>query len=287
MSRCAVLGLGAMGSRVARRLLLAGHDVTVWNRSPDAADSLRAAGARVERTPREAAASSEFVISMLTDDHAARAVWMAADTGVVAGMNEGAIAIEQSTVTPAWVEELGAALGKRGVFCVDAPVVGSRPQADSGQLVHLVGGRLEDVTRVSAILAGMGSALHHMGPLGSGAAMKLLVNALFGIQVAALGELMGVAERSRIGASRLLEVMPELAVTSPALKGAMALIAARNFAPLFPLALVEKDIQYAVGQAQKLNAPAPLTAHALEVFSRACNSGYGAENITAVTKLFA
>jgi 3-hydroxyisobutyrate dehydrogenase len=116
--------------------------------------------------------------------------------------------------------------------------------------------------------------------------MKLLVNALFGIQVVALGELTGLAARSGLEVTRLLQVLPELAVTSPALKGALGLVSARNFEPLFPLALVEKDFKYAVNQAEGVGALTPLTRQALDVFGRACKEGYGAENITAVTKLF-
>lgn len=286
MTRCAVLGLGAMGSRIAARLLIAGHQVTVWNRSSAPAEKLGSAGARIARTPREAAEHGEVVISMVTDDRASRAIWMEERTGALGGLSEAAVAVEQSTVTPAWAIELAELARGRGARCIDAPVVGSRPQADAGHLVHLVGGPTEIFARVAPVLSAMGCAAHHMGPNGAGATMKLVVNAFFGIQVAALGELVGVARRSRLDNGRMLDVLCELAVTSPALRGAIGLITAQDFAPLFPLALVKKDFQYAVSQAESVGASAPLTRRTQDLLSQACAQGLGAENITALTKLF-
>ena len=111
MSKIAFLGLGAMGSRMAPHLTKAGHDVTVWNRSPAAVAAAVARGARSAATPREAAEGAEFVFSMLTDDDASKAVWMTADTGALAGLGRGATAIEASTVSPEWLRSLAAAMG--------------------------------------------------------------------------------------------------------------------------------------------------------------------------------
>lgn len=285
-TRYAILGLGAMGKRIAARLLAAGHALIVWNRSPAAAEELRQAGARVAETPRQAAAEADVVISMVTDDQAARSLWTHPESGALAGLREHAVAVEMSTVTPGWAVELAELAQASGALCVDAPVVGSRPQADAGQLVYLVGGSTEAVKRLAPVFSATSSAAHHLGPSGAGASMKLVVNALFGIQVAALGELLGLAQRSRLDVGRVLQVLQELAVTSPAIKGASGLISARNFAPLFPLALVEKDFRYAVELAEKAGAIAPLTRQALATFSHACERGLAAENITGVVKLF-
>src|SRR5271168_1104442 len=138
--RIAVLGLGAMGRRMAVRLLRAGHSVSVYNRSAGPLHDLVAAGAMAGTTPRAAADGAEIVIAMVRDNEASRAVWCDEQDGALKGIGAGAIAIESSTLTPGWVRELAAKVQQTGANLLDAPVVGSRPQADAGQLIHLVGG---------------------------------------------------------------------------------------------------------------------------------------------------
>jgi 3-hydroxyisobutyrate dehydrogenase len=137
-TKITVLGLGAMGSRMAGNLLKAGHSITVWNRTPAAAAVLVSAGAKQAATPKEAVAGSDFVIAMVRDDEVSRELWLSPETGALAGMVESAVAIESSTLTPNWVRGLGAAVEKRGYAFLEAPVAGSRPQAEAGQLVYLV-----------------------------------------------------------------------------------------------------------------------------------------------------
>lgn len=286
MMKIAVLGLGAMGRRMAQRLLEARYHVVVWNRSAPPAEELRARGATLARLPREAAEQAEVVISMLTDDEASRSVWADPTTGALGGLRAGSVALECSTVTPAWATELAALVHGRGAAFLDAPVVGSRPQAEAGQLIYLVGGEQETLARVKELLGAMGGAIHHLGPVGAGARMKLAVNALFGIQVAALGELLGSLRRSGVEVARACEVLGSLPVCSPALKGAGALMLARRFEPLFPIHLVEKDFRYALRAAEEVGAALPLVSQAHEVFSRARQQGHGQENITAVARLF-
>src|SRR5690606_29156751 len=131
----------------------------------------------------------------------------------------GSIAIESSTLTPAWVRELAQHIDQRGAAFLDAPVVGSRPQAEAGSLVYLVGGSHDVFERVQPVLAAMGGAFHHLGPIGAGTTMKLAVNAYLGIQVAALGEVLGFASKGGLAYERAAEVLTGLAVMSPALKG--------------------------------------------------------------------
>jgi len=162
MSKISVLGLGAMGARMAAHLIKAGHDVTVWNRTADAAKPLVAAGATQAQTPKEAAAGAAFVVAMVRDDDASRRVWLDPDNGALAGMSAGAVAIESSTLTPGWIRELGHAIAERGVALLEAPVSGSRVQADAGQLVYFVGGDDTTLARAEPVLKAMGSAVHHV-----------------------------------------------------------------------------------------------------------------------------
>ena len=286
MTHIAVLGLGAMGARMATRLIAAGHDVCVYNRTAERAAPLQQLGARIARSPRDAAEQADIVIAMVTDDAASRALWLDKETGALAALGTGALAIESSTLTPAWVSDLAAAAAARGVGFLDAPVAGSRPQAEAGQLIYLVGGAAPDLERAKPVLAVLGGAIHHVGPVGQGTAMKLAVNAFFGVQVAAMGEVLGLLRRAGVATDAAAEILGALPVTSPALKGIAGLMAARNFAPLFPIDLVAKDFHYIAAAAQAAGADLPVAAAAGDVFTRAKDAGLGGDNIAGVVQLF-
>jgi len=191
MSDVAVLGMGGMGSRIARRLLDAGHPVTVWNRTPERARPLVEAGATAASTPAEATSSVEVVLTMLADPEALRDVTEASD-GVVAGASESTTVIEMSTVGPDAVMRLAARL-PAGARFLDAPVLGSLSEAESGTLRVFIGGDGVDVERWTPLLAALGTPMH-VGPVGSGAAAKLVANStLVGI-LGVLGEALAFAD---------------------------------------------------------------------------------------------
>jgi 3-hydroxyisobutyrate dehydrogenase len=281
----AVLGLGAMGSRIAHRLLAAGHTVTVWNRSPNAATPLRAHGAQLAPTPRDAAVNADIVLASLTDDNASREVWLAPDTGAAHGLSPTSVALELSTLTPAWVIKLANAVHDRGAHFLDAPVVGSRPQAEAGQLAFLVGGPASAVARVSSVLAPLAAAVHHVGTTGDGTKLKLAVNALFAVQVAAYAELTGWLLRDGVSADAL-SIMGTLPVMSPALSGAAMQIAKAAYPPLFPVALVEKDLRYLVQSADARGSAVPVATAARAQFAVAVTKGMGGDNIAGVAQLY-
>lgn len=284
MTKIAFLGLGAMGSRMAHRLLDAGHDLTIWNRTtPYAADW---AGAKIAASPRDAASGAEIVIAMVRDDAAATAVWLDPKSGALAGMHAGALALECSTVSADWARTLHAACAAAGVECLDVPVVGSRPQAEAGALIFLVGGAEATKNAVDPVLAAMGGAAHHCGGPGSGATTKLLINALFGIQVTAIAELLGLAAAQGLDLARIAAIIGETPVASPALKGAMGGMLAGAFAPMFPIDLVAKDFALARNASQLSGARSPMTDAAATVFDDALAAGLGGENLTAVAKLY-
>jgi 3-hydroxyisobutyrate dehydrogenase len=289
MKSVALLGAGAMGSRMAKRLLKAGHKVVVYNRTRERAEALESEGAAWAGSPREAAERCEIVVSMVTDDVASRALWLEPadpDTGAVAGLRKGAIAIESSTVTPSWVRQLGDAVAERSAEFLDAPVVGSRPQADAGALIYLVGGAESAVAAAREVLAAMGATLHHVGPTGSGTLMKLAVNALFGCQVAALAEIVGMVRRAGMDPKNAIDLLGKMPITSPALQGIGAQMAARAFAPLFPVKLVEKDFRYVLEAAAQVEAATPVCAAVREVYAKARREGHGEENISGVVQVF-
>jgi 3-hydroxyisobutyrate dehydrogenase len=286
MTRIALLGLGAMGQRMARRLLEAGHELTVWNRSPAAAEPLVRAGARPATTPRQAADGAELVWSMVYDDAASQRVWLADADGAAAALARDAIAVESSTLGAEWVSQLAAHFAAAGTAFVDAPVAGSRVQAEAGQLIFMAGGMADVVDRLRPVLAALGSAVHHVGPVGSGAWLKLVVNTLFATQVAAMAEQLGVLRKAGIEASGALAALRAMPVTSPAAAGAASLMLARNFSPQAPVDLIAKDLGYALRSGQQLGADMPLTAAVQARLQAAQAAGFGADNVVALARLY-
>jgi 3-hydroxyisobutyrate dehydrogenase len=287
MLRIAVLGMGAMGFRMAQNLVSTKHQVIVYNRTKDKAMPLVDRGAIYAATPKEAAEQADIVISMVADDDASRKVWLDPEIGALMGLAQNAIAIESSTLTLDWTKELAAEMEKRAIAFLDAPVVGSRPQADAGKLIYLVGGKAETLDQVKNIfLSAGGSTIHHLGSVGQGMAMKLAVNALFGIQVAALAEMVGMLTKNGMTREKALECLGELPVLSLAAKNAGNLMLVDNHAPMFPIALVEKDFRYIARAAQVVDASTPSATAIQAIYQDAIASGYGSENITGVARLF-
>jgi 3-hydroxyisobutyrate dehydrogenase-like beta-hydroxyacid dehydrogenase len=272
---------------MVKALIGCGHEVTVWNRTIDRCEALRPVGARIAGSPADAAAEADFVIAMVRDDEASRSIWLANGTGALARMRPGAIAIESSTLSVGWVRDLGQAVNAvPGVSFLDAPVAGSRPQADARQLIYFVGGDADVVTKAEPVLRSMGAAIHHAGPTGAGAAIKLAVNALFGVQVAVLAELMGALAKAGIDLEKAVGIIGATPVCCPAAKAASASMLARDFAPLFPVELVEKDLGYLRSMAGSAGAEVAISEAAHTVMSTAVARHLGADHITGIVRLY-
>lgn len=286
MTEVALLGLGAMGGRMAQRLLDTGTKLTVYNRTAERGASLAAAGARLAETPAEAARGADIVISMLHGDDASRTVWLDPDTGALNALAAGALAIESSTTTIGWTQALAEAVNAAGAGFLDAPVAGSRPQAEAGALIYLVGGAPDALDRARPVLEIMGSAVHHVGPASAGMMLKLAINTLFAVQAATLAELIGVLTKSGADVGRCLEVLAETPVASPAASGLASQMLARNFAPLFPIDLVEKDLSYMSAVARDAGMAMPTIAAGRDAFTQAKDRGYSNDNISGVVQLY-
>ena len=292
MSRITVLGMGAMGSRMAMSLLKAGHEVTVWNRSSDKTKTVRQTGAKVVDTPYVAVQNAEFVISMVRDDEASKEVWLS-DSGALAGMSEAVlndgkepIAIESSTLSVSWIKELAIEFNKRKVALLDAPVAGTLPQAEAAQLIYFVGGERETFERARPVLQAMGNKINYAGTVGNGMTIKLAVNSLFAIQVAAMGELIGAIAKIGLDKDRAVEIIADTPVCSLAAENAAKAIVANKFAPLFPLELVAKDLDYAIATARDNQASLSLVETTQEICQTAIQQGYGANNITGIARIY-
>lgn len=241
METVAILGIGAMGSRIAHNILKAGYNLNVWNRTESKCRSLVNIGARVFSTPRDAVQGATIVISIVTDDEASKDVWCNNSTGAMLNIDADSIAIESSTISLSWCKQLAKEMGEHQIPFLDAPILGSRPQAEASQLIYLVGGEAETLDKASKLLATSASAVHHVGESGSAITMKLIVNGLLGIQVSALSEALGVLAKLGYSNQQSIELLNQLPITSQALKGIGALISLDDHKPLFPISLIKKD----------------------------------------------
>jgi 3-hydroxyisobutyrate dehydrogenase len=284
-TRVAFLGLGIMGSGMARRLLSAGARLSVFNRSAERAQALAAEGARVASSPRDAVADAEIVFSMVADDAASHAMWEGGG-GALAGVRPGAVLVECSTVTTARIGELAESATRIGCELVDAPVTGSKVQAAAGELVFLVGASDEALGRIRPALESMGRTILHLGPTGSGALVKLLNNFLCGVQATSLAEAIAVIERSPLDRSQALAAIVNGSAGSPVMKTLASRITAEDFSPNFYLHLLAKDLGYAIAEGQTHGVPMATANTALDILRRSIERGDGDKDMAAVIEQF-
>ena len=285
MKRISFLGLGLMGAAMARRLMDHGFELTIWNRNARRADVLVEAGARLAATPADAARGAEAVIAMLADDAASRAIWLG-EQGALAAMDPGTLAIDSSTLTVGCMRELGAHAATHGVSFLDAPVTGSKPQAEQGALNFLVGGDAGAVERATPLFRAMGRGQVHVGPAGSGALLKLINNFVCGVQVAALAEAMAMIERGGLDRAKALEIIANGAPGSPLVKAVSTRMTTPDYTPNFLLRLMAKDLTYAIAEGGKLSVELATAAAALETFQNGIAAGHGEKDIAAVVEQF-
>jgi 3-hydroxyisobutyrate dehydrogenase len=281
MKRVSFLGLGIMGAAMARRLVDHGFELTVWNRNPGRTAPLVDAGARAAVTPAEAARGADAVIAMLADDAASRSIWLG-EAGVLAAMDRGALAIESGTLTAQCMRDLGAAAAARGIGFLDAPVTGSKRQAEEGVLNFLVGGEAGDVARAGPLFAAMGRGHVHIGPGGSGALMKLINNFMCGVQVASLAEAMAMAERSGLDLKLAGDVLAAGSPGSPLVKMLVQRMVARDYTPNFLVPLMVKDLTYVIDAFGSAGIELADARAARDRFTDAERAGYRDQDIAAV-----
>ncbi|MEM9265041.1 MAG: NAD(P)-dependent oxidoreductase [Cyanobacteria bacterium P01_F01_bin.13] len=286
MRNIAFLGMGAMGTRIAKHLLAAGHSMHVWNRTAKRCQPLVDQGATAYASPKEAAQAADVVIVMVADDEASRQVWLDESVGAIYGLKEGAVALEYSTLTPGWSSELAATMNALNYSFLAAPVVGSRPQAEARKLIQLVGGDPTILATIQPLLETHSAVIYPVGDATASMALKLAINTLFGIQVAALGEILGLLQKAGMPPETTVNWLGQMPTTSPALKSIGALMAAQNYAPLFPIDLVEKDFRYAQAFAQSVEANVPAIKSVRTIYQKSQQAGHGADNIAGVAQLY-
>ncbi len=298
----AFLGLGAMGSRMARRLVESGHDVALFNRTPMSRAPwgqplTKDGGVRLAASPASAVEGAQVVISMVRDDEASRAIWLDERSGAATTLPPGALAVEMSTVSPSWSSELSRRLEFGGARFVEAPVVGSLPQAETGQLLIIAAGREHAVDDARPVLEKVGSRVLEVGSPPAASSLKLAVNALFAGQLALLGEVLRGLHGLGVERERSLALLGETPVLSAA-AAANGRLMIDGSEPLFPIDLVVKDLGYAYSMVDAVGVEAGSIEEAdgssegrqqgsvlravYDVFEEARLAGLGGENITAI-----
>ena len=265
-----VIGLGLMGRPMGMNLLKAGHTLTVWNRTPERAEELVAAGAKLAKTPREVAEASEVLLTMVSDPPALEAVLWGRDgqnDGAFGGLKGGSFYIDSSTVSPALVKKIAEACRAKGVRFLDAPVTGGDWGAREGNLVFMIGGDAATLKEMEPILGVMGKRWFHLGPNGAGQTIKLAMNAILALQVDAMAEALALVERAGLDGKQLVEVMQASMARSGVLDVKSPLMLKGDYKPSFPLRLMHKDLGLALDLANQLGVALPATAAAREVYN--------------------
>ena len=278
MATLAFCGLGRMGAPMANRLLESGEELVVWNRTPERAGSLVERGARQAATPAEAASSADAVITMLSTPEALEAVVLG-DDGAASGLHEGQTLIDMSTVGPDAVRDLAGRLPD-GVGVLDAPVLGSVTQAEEGSLKIFVGGPDDLFERWRPVLDHLGQPVH-FGPLGAGAAMKLVANAVLGALMSALGEALALADTLELDQGLVLDALSESPIGRTT-RSKREHVESDEYPPNFALRLAAKDLRLVTDAAEKSGFDAKLASAARAHFEAAERAGLGELDYSAV-----
>ncbi|MFP4345150.1 MAG: NAD(P)-dependent oxidoreductase [Anaerolineales bacterium] len=283
MKKLAYLGLGVMGSGMAGRLLEAGYPVTVWNRTPEKAQPLVEQGATQVGTPAEAVAEAEVILYCLADDAAVEAV-VYGEEGILKGGHRGQIAVDMSTVYPETSRKESKAYAEKGIDFLDAPVFGSRGEANSGGLWIVVGGERDVLESVRPILDPLSATIHYMGGTGRGTSMKLVGNLIVALQLEALGESLVLATKAGLNPTDVLDVLHVTDFRSPIFDGVGESLVERDFSTDFALRHMLKDANLIARLAEELQTPLPAGAVVREMLKAAVNEGWEDQNASALIK---
>lgn len=281
--RVAFLGLGQMGTPMARRLLGAGHELTVWNRTPGRAEPFAQEGARVARSPAEAAGDIDVVVTMVSTPEAVEEVLFGSD-GAAGGLRAPQTLVQMSTIGPVAEERIRDRMPD-GIDAIDAPVLGSVPQATAGTLRIFVGAGDEPLARVREILAPMGTLIH-LGPPGAGASMKLVANSTIGAAISAVGEALALSDALGLRRDQVLEILSDSPV-GPTVSGKRANIEAHSYPPNFKLRHAAKDMRLVTDQAERKALELRIAQAAAAWLGRAEDEGHGDEDYSAAVETIA
>lgn len=284
MANLGFIGLGLMGSRIVKRLLAAGHQVSGYNRTREKAESLIQAGMQWKDTPREVAQSADITLSMVTDSAALLSVTDGPD-GILAGLSTGKIYVDMSTVSPHLIRDLAKRVAETGARMLEAPVSGSIPAADAGTLIIYVGGDPDALGKVQPIFESLSQKVIHVGENGQAIATKVAINLNLPTQLISLFEGLLLAERSGIPRALALDFLLNSVAASPAMKYRAPLILNMPEEVWFSAAMMQKDLRLALELGQELGVELRTVALAQEMLTKASEMGYGDEDFAVLFKV--
>jgi 3-hydroxyisobutyrate dehydrogenase len=286
-----IAGLGKMGSAIGQRLIEVGHDLAVWNRSPEKARPLANAGAKVATNPADVARNAQTVITILSDAAAIDAVY-GGPAGLLAGDVTGKLFIEMSTVAPATETALEEKVRAKGAALVECPVGGTTGPARQGKLIGLMGGEPADIERARPILEHLCRRLEHCGPVGAGAVMKLTINMPLMIYWQALGEALALCRPLGLDPARLMELLADtsggpnvLKVRGPAVA---TMLKGGDLGPVtFDIDSAVKDLRTMLGEGKRQGLELPLVERTLSCYEETKGKVSGAAEVSAVSVYWA
>src|ERR1700730_1704364 len=278
-----------MGRPMGMNLVKAGYPLTVWNRTASRASELVAAGATLANSPKEVAAGSDVLITMVSDPPALEGVlWGTGgqDTGALAALKSGSLYIDSSTVSPDLARKIASPCAARGVRFLDAPVTGGDWGAKKGELVFMVGGDAETLKDAEPILGVLGKKWFHLGPHGAGQTVKLAMNAILALEVEALAEALGLVTAAGLEGEKLVEVLQSSMGRSPLLDIKSQNMLKAEYKASFPLRLMLKDLGLALELAKQVGITMPAAGAAHDTYAQVKNTAREDLDYSAVMKFW-
>jgi 3-hydroxyisobutyrate dehydrogenase-like beta-hydroxyacid dehydrogenase len=278
------MGLGIMGTPMSANLMKAGYPVTVYNRSPEKAESLVKQGAGLASTPEALAQAADIVIAMVTGPEALdNLLW--GENGAGKALNSSKVFINMSSVSPRSTRELESQLSPTGVMFIDAPVSGTKKPAEEGTLVILAGGPEDKVKELEPLFLAMGKKVIYCGPVGQGSMMKMFINLLLGIMMGGFAEVLNFGRLGGLKMEAMLETVFAGAMNSPMFQVKAANMKEKKYPAAFPFKHLSKDLKFLVDTAYELEAPVPLGQMLLHLYRAGVAQGYGDEDISAIARV--
>ena len=283
--RIAFIGLGIMGKPMAKNLIKAGHELTVFNRGRPAVDELVACGAKGADTAADAVKGAELVLTMLPNSPHVKSV-MLTDGKAADFMEKGAIFADMSSINPIASREIAAALAEKGIDMLDAPVSGGEPKAIDGTLSFMVGGKKEVFEKVKPVLEAMGSSVVLCGDVGAGNVAKLCNQAVVAINIAAVSEALMLGKKAGVDPEAIYQAIRGGLAGSTVMDAKAPMIMDRNFKPGFRIDLHIKDLMNVIDAAKSVDSPLPLTAQVFEMMKILHADGHGKDDHSALALVY-
>jgi 3-hydroxyisobutyrate dehydrogenase-like beta-hydroxyacid dehydrogenase len=283
--RIGFLGLGTMGEPIANNLRKAGHDLTVWNRTPSRADHIVSKGGKLAKTPRECAAGRDLVFTCVADEKALDAV-LDGPEGILAGLARDDVLVDMSTAGTTSASTVSARVAKAGAAFLACPILGSRTAAEQAQIVLVTGGPAAARERARPALHAVSARMFEADDPVHAALLKLCVNVVGGAMIAGFGEALALSTSGGLPVARFIEVLQASSFHSPLFLMKGELFEKKDFAPRLAIALAEKDQRLAQQAAAEHGTRLPISEAVQRLFSDAMASGRGDKDIAAVADLF-